>query len=252
MTIKHELIGNGPHRVIIVNDWSQDTSSNDPIRPYLNQDEFSFAFADLRGYGRSKDLTGNFTAVEVVTDIAELADTLSWPQFSLIGHSMTGMVVQRAMVDIADRLIKVVATTPVPATGLGVDDDTFNFFVSMCTDDEAFEGGMAGLTSEHYGKEWASHKLALNRATVATEPMQAYCDMWGKTDFSNEVQGLETPILVVFGEYDNELLRIEATGSVFAGWYPNLKTHVCPCGHYPMQETPVEYAYVIQNYLANE
>ena len=145
-----------------------------------------------------------------------------------------------------------IATTPVPATGLGVDDDTFNFFVSMCTDDEAFEGGMAGLTSEHYGKEWASHKLALNRATVATQPMQAYCDMWGKTDFSDEVAGLETPILVVFGEYDNELLREEATGPIFAGWYPNLETHTCPCGHYPMQETPVEYAYVIQKYLSSE
>ncbi len=251
MTINHELVGHGEQKIIVVNDWSQDTSSNDPIRPYLNQDEFTFAFADVRGYGRSKDLTGEFTAVEVVADIADLAKSLSWSRFSLIGHSMTGLVVQRAMVDIPDRLQKVVATTPVPAIGLGVDEDTFNFFVSMATDDEAFEAGMAGLTSEHYGKEWARHKLALNRSTVATRAMQAYCDMWGKTDFSDEVAGLKTPILVVFGEYDNELLRKEATGPLFTEWFPNLETHTCPCGHYPMQETPVEYACVIQKYLSS-
>jgi 3-oxoadipate enol-lactonase len=215
----------------------------------LNQDEFTFAFADVRGYGKSKDQSGEYTAVEVVADIAELGNSLGWSQFNLVGHSMTGMVVQRAMLDIPERLIKVVAATPVPASGLGVDDDTFSFFLSMTTDDEAFKGGMAALTSAQYGDEWGMHKLALNRTTVATEAMQTYATMWGKTDFSNEVKGLTTPILIVFGQHDSELLRIDATGAMFAEWYPNLETHVCLCGHYPMQETPVEYAHVVQQDL---
>ena len=252
MTISHEIYGHGSKNVIVVNDWSQDTTANDPIRPYLNQDELTIAFADVRGYGNSKGQTGDYSATEVVGDIANLADSLGWSKFSLIGHSMTGMVVQRAMLDIPDRLISAIATTPVPASGLGVDDDTFGFFVSMATDDEAFKQGMHGLTSAKYGDDWARYKLERNRATVATEAMKAYCDMWGKTDFSSEVKGLATPILVIFGKHDNELLRKEATGSAFAKWYPNLETHVCPCGHYPMQETPVEYAHVIQQYLLTD
>ncbi len=79
--------------------------------------------------------------------------------------------------------------------------------------------------------------------------MVAYAHMWAKTDFSSEVQGLATPVLVVFGEYDNELLTKPTLAPVFEGWYPNLQTHVCPAGHYPMQETPVEYAHVVQSYL---
>jgi hypothetical protein len=48
----------------------------------------------------------------------------------------------------------------------------------------------------------------------------------------------------------DELLTQATLAPVFEGWYPNLQTHVCPSGHYPMQETPVEYAHVVQKYLA--
>ena len=250
MTLAYTPIGKGPQKVIVVNDWSQDVTSYDPIKPYLDENRFSFAFANVRGYGDSRELSGEYTAVEVVKDIAELADQLDWQQFALIGHSMSGVVVQRAMVDIPGRLTKVVATTPVPATSLRVDDDTLGFFLSMTTDDEAFKQGMAGLTSEIYGEEWANFKLECNRATVSTAAMQGYCDMWGRTDFSDEVKGLETPVLVIFGDSDIELLRSEATLAQFKEWYPNLSTHTCHCGHYPMQEVPVDYAYQVQKYLS--
>jgi hypothetical protein len=39
MPIAHETCGHGSRNVIVVNDWAQDTTANDPIRPYLNQDE---------------------------------------------------------------------------------------------------------------------------------------------------------------------------------------------------------------------
>ncbi len=251
MALAHTLIGNGSTKVIVVNDWSQDVSSYDPIKPYLNVSQFTFAFASVRGYGGSRELTGDYTAVEVVKDIAELADQLDWPEFALIGHSMTGIVVQRAMVDIPERLTKVIATTPVPATSLKVDDETLGFFLSMTTDDEAFKQGMAGLTSAIYGDEWANYKLECNRETVTTTAMQGYCEMWGRADFSNEVKGLETPILVIYGERDIELLRSEATLAQFQEWYPNLTTHTCHGGHYPMQESPVDYAFQIQKYLSS-
>lgn len=249
MTMSYTLFGQGPRRVVVLHDWSQDCTIYDPVRPYLQQDAFTFAFADLRGYGGSKDQTGDFSAVEVVGDVAHLADELGWPDFALVGHSMTGMVVQRAMLDLPGRLTAAVASTPVPASGLAVDDETFGFFLTMANDDEAFKQGMHALTSERYSDGWVTAKLAHNRATVAPEAMVAYAHMWGKTDFSSEVAGLATPLLVIFGAHDNELLREAAIGQLFAGWYPSLETHVCPCGHYPMQETPVEFAHVVQRFL---
>ena len=214
MSISHQSVGQGPRNVIVLHDWSQDRSIYEPIRPYLDLNDFTFAFADVRGYGASRDQSGDFSAAEVVGDIAALADSLGWSKFSLIGHSMTGMVAQRAMVDIPDRLNAVVATTPVPASGLALDDDTFGFFVSMASDDEAFKQGMRALTSARYADGWVGFKLARNRAAVDTQAMVAYAHMWAKTDFSGEVQGLATPILVVFGEHDNELRPIPSAAQV--------------------------------------
>lgn len=252
MPLKYEAIGNGPSRVLVIHDWSQDVSSNDLIKPYLNQDTFTFVFADVRGYGKSKDLVGNYTLDEVVGDIADLADALGWAKFSLVSHSMSGMIAQKAMVDIPNRLNRVVLTTPVPASGLKADDETFAFLLSMATNDEAFKGGMHGLTSSRYGDEWVSYKLTRNRATVNANAMIAYCHMWAKTDFSDEMKDLSTPVFVIYGKYDSENLRHDALAPMFANWFPNLSTYVCDSGHYPMQEMPVEYAHVLQEYLLSK
>ena len=40
-----------------------------------------------------------------------------------------------------------------------------------------------------------------------------------------------------------------AVHSMFQQWYPNLTTHTSQCGHYPMQEVPVEFARVVQSIL---
>jgi 3-oxoadipate enol-lactonase len=249
MSLKYEALGRGPSNVLVIHDWSQDTTSNDFIKPYLNQDAFTFVFADLRGYGKSEDLTGNYTLAEAVADITDLADALGWAKFSLVSHSMTGMVAQKAMIDIPHRLNRVVLTAPVPACGLNVDDETLAFFLSMVTHDEPFKQGMHGLTTALYGDAWASYKLARNRATVNADAMKAYCHMWAKTNFSDEMKDLSTPVFVICGRYDSESLRLDALEPMFAHWFPNLKTYVCESGHYPMQETPVKYAHVLQEYL---
>src|ERR1700721_1159004 len=50
----HELVGSGSSHVIVLNDWLCDTSTWDGARPYLDSARFTFAFADVRGYGRSR------------------------------------------------------------------------------------------------------------------------------------------------------------------------------------------------------
>lgn len=50
MTFQFEKIGAGAAKVIVLHDWSQDNTSNDPIKSYLNHAELTFVFADIRGY----------------------------------------------------------------------------------------------------------------------------------------------------------------------------------------------------------
>jgi pimeloyl-ACP methyl ester carboxylesterase len=249
-TISHTMLGDGPSRVIVLHDWSVDTAGDyGVITPFFDTSKLTLAFADVRGYGGSRDMTGEYTVEEISADVARLADSLGWDRFSILGHSMTGMAVQKVMADMPARLACVVATVPVPASGFPLDDETFAFFESMATDDANFKQGMHALTSGRYGEEWAQFKLEQNRSSVLAEAMAAYTTMWSKGDFSAEVAGNETPILIVYGAYDNEGLRREATGPAYAEWYPNLTEHVCQSGHYPMLESAVEYVHAVQDYI---
>jgi hypothetical protein len=76
MTLAYQLQGDGDHKVIVLNDWSQDVTSYDSTRPYLDDSAMSYAFVSVRSYGASMDKTGEYSAAEIVSDIAELADEL--------------------------------------------------------------------------------------------------------------------------------------------------------------------------------
>lgn len=59
--IGHERLGSGPRAVIVMNDWICDTSTWDGARAYLDAVAFTWVFADLRGYGRSRGQGGELT-----------------------------------------------------------------------------------------------------------------------------------------------------------------------------------------------
>jgi 3-oxoadipate enol-lactonase len=70
----HDEFGSGPNPIVVLNDWMSDTSSWDGARPYLDGARFTWLFADLRGYGRSRRMAGAFTVEEGAADVLELAD----------------------------------------------------------------------------------------------------------------------------------------------------------------------------------
>lgn len=71
-----ELIGAGPARIMVFNDWLTDCSSWTPMHPYLDTTRFTYAFVDLRGYGRSRAFRGRYDVNEAAGDAFTLADQL--------------------------------------------------------------------------------------------------------------------------------------------------------------------------------
>ena len=55
----YELFGAGPEKVIVFHDWMGDARNYDTVRPWLDTAAFTYAFADVRGYGASKGLEGS-------------------------------------------------------------------------------------------------------------------------------------------------------------------------------------------------
>jgi pimeloyl-ACP methyl ester carboxylesterase len=103
----HEVVGSGPRRLIVLNDWLCDTSTQS-ARVYLDKQRFSWAFADLRGYGRTRGRAGKFDILEAADDVLALADALGWPRFSIVGHSMSTYIAMHLGQHAAERVERAV------------------------------------------------------------------------------------------------------------------------------------------------
>ena len=131
----HKTIGTGPIKAVVIHGWFSDHRIFTPIFDALDTGRHSYAFFDIRGYGRSRDVAGAFTIGEVAADAIALADRLGWSDFHVIGHSMGGKAAQKVAMDAPARVKSVVAVTPVPAAALPFDDDLFGVFTKACEDD---------------------------------------------------------------------------------------------------------------------
>lgn len=248
--LAHESYGEGPVKVLVLHDWLGDRRNYEPVKPYLDTKAYTFVFADLRGYGGSIAMPGAFNEREASADVLRLADRLGWSSFHIVGHSMTGMVVQRIAADAPGRVLSVIATTPVSAAGMQTDPDTRGFLEGAAKDIAVTAQAIHALTGNRLSDLWAGTKArwAVERSTEAAR--LGYLDMFDKHDFHEDVEGLEVPITVILGANDLPFFQPDYIQNSFGKWYPNLKIVVSPnAGHYPMQETPVFYASAVDAHL---
>jgi esterase len=249
MANTHHLIGTGPHKVIALHGWFADRHGFAPMEKVLNGGEFTYAFMDYRGYGGMKDVAGSYTMDEIATDTLALADALGWREFSLIGHSMGGKAIQRALTRAPSRVKKLVALTPVPASAVPFDDTGWSLFSGAAENAANRYGIIDFTTGNRLTKTWLDQMVAYSLECSTKAAFAAYLLAWAKTDFSAEVKGLPTPVKVIVGATDPALNADVMKGSYLA-WYPNATMEVLEnAGHYPMHETPVTLATVIEKFL---
>jgi pimeloyl-ACP methyl ester carboxylesterase len=70
--IAYTLHGAGAEYVIVMHDWNGDHTTYDAMIPYLDGAAFTYAFVDLRGYGRSREVSGEYTCAEIAGDCLEI------------------------------------------------------------------------------------------------------------------------------------------------------------------------------------
>src|SRR5689334_6159547 len=59
-TLGHVVVGNGPEPVLVLHEWLGDHANYDAVLPNLSPAAARYVFADLRGYGLSRDLAGSY------------------------------------------------------------------------------------------------------------------------------------------------------------------------------------------------
>lgn len=251
MTIGHTLIGNGENNVVVLHGWLGDHTAFEPTYDALDTDTFTYAFVDYRGYGKSKDTTGKHTMEEIAGDVMELVDELGWHEFHLVGHSMGGMAAQRVLLDINDpeRIRSVVAITPVPACGVPFDEANTQLFNGAIRNDENRKMILDFTTGNRNSEKWLDHMVKHSREATTEKAFADYLTAWTQTNFADEIKGNKTPVCVCIGEYDPAFTE-EAMNQTYLDWLPNSELAlITNAGHYPMLETPVQMATVMETFM---
>jgi len=245
----HHLVGSGPHRVLVLHGWFGDAHAFAPMEPALTADEFTYAFMDYRGYGGMRDASGEFTMDEIAADALALADHLGFAEFSLVGHSMGGMAVQRVLAAAPVRVRKLVALAPVPASGVPFDDAGWALFNGAAANADNRHAIIDYTTGNRLSRTWVRRMVDYSLARAAQPAFAAYLRAWAKTDFSGDVAGMPLPVKVIVGEHDPALTPTMMQ-MTFLSTYPDCELEVMAnAGHYPMHETPVALATSIENFL---
>lgn len=253
MKLGYTLQGQAENKVIVMNDWFRDCSGYASMIPFLNLQDFQFAFVDLRGYGESKSLEGKYSLEEATQDIIDTADSLGWTKFILIGYSMTGLVGQNVVVAAKDRVKSFIGICPVGAEGMpGADKDFYQFMEDAAAGDDEKAAQIAHMvTSNLYGQEWAEFRVRGWRETSIAKARVNYLHMFVHSNIAASVKGLDTPVLVISTSDDIESLRKPALSETFSKYYKNLEmVEIKNAGHSPMIETPVALATAINRHLS--
>lgn len=245
----HHLVGNGPNEVVVLHGWFGDAHAFAPMERSLSADEFTYAFLDYRGYGGMREVPGAFTMEEIAADALALADHLGFGRFSLVGHSMGGMAVQRVLSMAPDRIRKLIAVTPVPASGVPFDDASWALFSGAADKPENRYAIIDYTTGNRLSRAWIQHMVDYSLAHASRDAFASYLTAWSRSDFSASVQGLPLPVKVIVGEHD-PALNTTVMQATFLACYPDCELEVMAnAGHYPMHETPVALATSIENFL---
>ena len=250
-TLGYERVGIGMRKVFILNDWLCDTSTWKNACIYFDQARFSWAFTDLRGYGRSRERKGSFTITEAAGDVLGLADALGWARFSVVGHSMSTYVAMHLGQCASDRLERIVLITPGPPRGFGADDAWLDNARAVARDDvqrarmvrERFAGRLSPAWGEYKTKQWL--------ATSDPEAAAGYIAVYARDGLPSPDIDILVPVLAITGEEDDPAMRKDA---VLANLLPICKKleveALVQSGHYPMEEMPPLTASLVERFLS--
>ncbi|MFD9905243.1 alpha/beta fold hydrolase [Streptomyces sp. NPDC059063] len=248
-TLPHDLVGEGPHKVIAVHGWFGDRSTFAPMLADLDAGAFQYAVVDLRGYGEAKDAVGAYTTSEGAADVLDLADLLGWERFSLVGHSMGGSVAQRVVAAAPHRVRRLVGVSPVPASGLSLSPEQWDLFASAAHDPDSRRAIIDVTTGGVCPAAWLDRMVARSLAVSDAKAARAWLDSWSGEDFHDRVQGSSVPALAVTGELD-PALSADVMRATWMTWFTRAElVELRAAGHYAMDETPLALIRAVEDFL---
>lgn len=248
ITLGHKIIGTGTKKIIFLHELMGNYQNYEPIFPYLNTEKFTFIFVDLRGYGLSEEIQGEYSCDEASNDVKNLISFLDLDEAIVLAHSMSTMIAQKiALID--ERVSKLILITPIPASGVKLPEIVEKSLLKDMQKNESKIEEIVYSASKRHNATWAKNRIKMGYEASTVEARVGYMKMYMHTDFSDEVHNIKIPIKIIVGKYDFPIFGLKLVSKLFTHYYEDVEIIECQeAGHYPMIECPVYFASKIEEF----
>ncbi|XOB61649.1 alpha/beta fold hydrolase [Campylobacterota bacterium DY0563] len=246
INLNYKVIGRGEKKVLFLHELMGDCRNYEPIFPFLDKENFTYIFIDLRGYGLSKNIEGEYNLEEASTDVINLISKLNFDEVILAAHSMSTMIAQRIAL-IEPKVKKLILTTPISASGIKVPEIQKKSLIRKMSENKRAVEQIVISSSRRYNQTWRDYRIDMGYNSSLSEARASYMNMYlNTTEIENEInENIEVTIII--GKNDSAVFSKKETEKNFSK-YKNINIIECQeAGHYPMIECPVFFATQIEN-----
>lgn len=250
INLNYKKYGIGDTHIIFLHELMGDCRNYNPIIPYLDTKTFSYYFVDLRGYGLSKDIKGNYTCEEASQDISDLITILELQKVTIVAHSMSTMIAQKiALIDI--RVKKLILITPISAAGIKMKDEAKNKLLFKMNENKDEVERIVEASSKRYDNSWREYRIDMGYSSSTLKARVGYMNMYLSTDFLDEAKKIQIPIKIITGVYDFPVFAKANVSKLFKDYIDIEIISSNESGHYPMIETPPFFISHIHKWCKN-
>lgn len=245
--LNYKKLGTGSINIIFFHELMGDCRNYEPIFPFLDYENFTYFFTDLRGYGLSKEIKGEYNLEEASYDIINLINHLDIKDVIIVAHSMSTMIAQRVAL-LEPKVKKLILTTPLSASGIKVPEIQKKSLLNKMIENKRAIEQIVRSSSRRYNQTWAKYRIEMGYSSSLVEARVGYMNMYLNTQNIKNKINKDVQIYIIFGKNDSAVFGKVEIQKNFSE-YKNIEIIEClEAGHYPMIECPVFYASKIEEF----
>ncbi len=247
----HKILGTGETQIMILHELMGDHNNYEAILPYLDKTNFTYTFVDLRGYGLSKNISGEYSCEEAANDVKNLIDILKLDTVNLLAHSMSTMIAQKVALIDESHISQLILVTPITAAGIQVPKSSQEKLLSDLRHNDGNIEEIVKSASKRHNESWRKNRIDMAYNASVLDARVGYMKMYLTTNFLDEVPNIKAPIKIIVGKYDFPIFSFKTVSRLFNKDYEDVEILECQeAGHYPMLECPVYFASKMEEFCS--